>query len=79
MIGSFTTVRYSSGSLTPQDHVEEALTSSAVGVASKNDRRIGRANEVSAHAIKRLRSVFDIPPIGLMSADEQSYLMILAI
>jgi hypothetical protein len=48
-------------------------SSSAVGGASMKDWRIGRLKFVDAQRMKRFKSVLDIPPIGLMSADEQSY------
>lgn len=39
------------------------------------DCKMGREKFVEAHRINLLRSVFEIPPIGFMSAELQSYLM----
>lgn len=50
-------------------------SSSAVGVAVRKEERTGREKEVCAWAMKRLRSVLEMPPMGLMSAEEQSYLV----
>lgn len=46
----------------------------AVGVAVRNASRMGRAKLSWAQVMKRLRSVLEMPPIGLRSALEQSYL-----
>ncbi len=48
-------------------------SSSAVGTAVRKEERMGRSKFVGAHAIKDFRSVLEIPPIGLMSAELQSY------
>ena len=48
-------------------------SNSAVGTASKNSLRTGSLNSVSAHAINFLRSLFEMLPMGLMSAELQSY------
>ena len=37
--------------------------------------RIGSSNSLQAHDINRFRSVFEIEPMGLISAEEQSYLV----
>lgn len=50
-------------------------SSSAVGVASRNDSRTPRLYSVLAKRRKPDRSFLEIPPIGFMSADEQSYLV----
>jgi hypothetical protein len=50
-------------------------SSSAVGGASMKDCRIGRLKLVEAQRMKRFKSVLEIPPMGLISADEQSYLV----
>jgi hypothetical protein len=50
-------------------------SSSAVGVAVRKPSKIGRENSVRAQEMNRLRSFLDIEPIGLISADEQSYLV----
>jgi hypothetical protein len=43
-------------------------SSSAVGGASMKDWRRGMSSEVEAQKTNALRSVFEMPPIGLMSA-----------
>jgi hypothetical protein len=43
---------------------------SAVGVALMNWSKIGNSNSSFAQTRKLLRSVLEIPPIGLMSAEE---------
>lgn len=55
-----------------EQRVAEGLTS-AVGTAVKNSWRHGKLKFVSAQAMKRFRSLLSIDPIGLMSAEEQSY------
>jgi hypothetical protein len=61
--------------LTSSDCVYSAVigSSSAVGGASMKDCRIGSSKAVDAQRMKRFRSVLEIPPIGLMSAELQSY------
>jgi len=49
-------------------------SSSAVGTASMNSCKQGRAKLIFAHEISRFRSALSIDPIGLISAEEQSYL-----
>jgi hypothetical protein len=44
-----------------------------VGTALRKDSRMGREKAVCAWAMKDLRSVLEMPPMGLMSAEEQSY------
>ena len=48
-------------------------SSSAVGTAVRNELRMGRPKSVLAKSIKAFRSVLEIPPIGFMSAELQSY------
>ena len=50
-------------------------SSSAVGTAERKEERTGREKVFSAWAMKDLRSVLEIPPMGLRSALEQSYLV----
>lgn len=51
-------------------------TNSAVGLAFKISSKALNLNSCLAKAKKLLRSVFEMPPIGLISAEEQSYLVI---
>lgn len=44
---------------------------SAEGMASRKDWRIGSSKLVCAHAMNRLRSVFEIPPMGFISGSSQ--------
>jgi len=48
-------------------------SNSAVGGASMKNCKIERLKFVDAQRMKCFKSVLEIPPIGLMSADEQSY------
>ena len=48
-------------------------SNSVVGGASMKDCRIGRLKFVDAQRMKRFKSILEISPIGLMSADEQSH------
>lgn len=48
-------------------------SSSAVGVASMKSLRMGISKSSDAQAINRFRSTLLMDPIGLISADEQSY------
>ena len=49
------------------EHTKLLTSSSAVGVASRKPFKMGKSNSVSAQAIKRFKSVFEMEPIGLMS------------
>ena len=48
-------------------------SNSAVGIAVRNELRMGRWKFVLAKFIKAFRSVLEMPPIGFMSAELQSY------
>lgn len=50
-------------------------SSSEVGTALRKEETMGREKAVAAWAMKAFRSVLEMEPMGLISAEEQSYLV----
>ena len=58
-----------------RDRLDEPARVNIGQTAATHSLSTGSSSSISAQAMKRLRSVLLIEPIGLMSADEQSYLV----